>query len=198
MLGLVGGVASGKSYAARLLEMMGAVTINADAIGHQVLARPLIARRLAQLFGNTILAADGSIDRQQMAKLVFGNDSVAAAARRQLEEVVHPIIHAAAVQELRRLQEQEPPPKLVVIDAPLLLEAGWAPMCDGIVFIDAPDELRLARALKRGWTEREWRDREASQLPMQEKRRQSTHIIPSEPGEELERRLRRLVEQAET
>ena len=188
-------MASGKSFAAGILEQLGGATIDADALGHQVLGRPLVARRLAQIFGDDILASDGSVNRQQLAKLVFGNDALATAARRELEELVHPIIHAAAVQELRRLREQEQPPRFVIIDAPLLLEAGWAPLCDAILFIDAPDEIRLARAKERGWTEQGWRDREAAQLSLDEKRKRSTHILPSEPQDELRRRLTRLVEQ---
>jgi dephospho-CoA kinase len=195
VLGLVGGVASGKSFAARLLAGMGGAVIRADELGHQVLARPLVARRLGQLFGPEILAADGSVDRQKIASYVFGNDSQALAARRQLEEVVHPLIHAAAVQELRRLQESAEPTKFVVIDAPLLLEAGWAPMCNAILYIDASDSVRRERASQRGWSMEQWRDREAAQWPLDEKRRAATHIVSSEPTELLSSRLRRIVEE---
>lgn len=194
VVGLVGGVASGKTFASELLAEMGGVSINADALGHQVLSGPRIARQLRQLFGPAVLADDGSVDRGELSRLVFGSDSVSVAARRQLEEVVHPLIHAAAVQELRRYREAVSPPAMVVVDAPLLLEAGWAPMCDAIIFIETPDEIRLARARERGWNEQQWRDREAAQMPLEEKRKHATHIVASEPTPELRRKLGRIVD----
>ncbi len=196
VIGLVGGVASGKSYVAQVFEDLGAVKIDADVLGHEVLKRPLIARRLRQVFGEQILLDDGSVDRRKLGTLVFGTQPQAHAARKQLEEIVHPLIHAAAVQELRKFKESTAPPLAVVIDAPLLLEAGWAPLCDAILFIDTPVEVRRRRAVERGWTEQDFGSREAAQLSLQEKRVQATHIVPGDgTAEELRRTLRKLIDE---
>ena len=196
VLGLVGGVASGKSHVARTLERLGAVSIDADQLGHQVLLRPLIVRRLRQLFGPHIIDAAGVVKRKELGELVFGDSAAAGEARRELEAIVHPLIHAAAVHQLRGLQEAEDPPELVVIDAPLLLEAGWAPLCDAILFIDSPTEVRLRRARERGWSEQDFNHREAAQMPLERKRKEATHIIVGEAEpQEQERQLRRLIEE---
>lgn len=177
VVGLVGGVAAGKSHVARLFEMKNAKIIDADLLGHEVLKRPLIARRLGQIFGPQILDAEGRVDRSKLAQLVFGADPSCAARLEQLEKIMHPQIHAAAVRSLRRFQESETPPAVVVIDAPLLLEAGWAPLCDVILFIDTPIELRMQRARERGWSGQQFKDREAAQLSLYQKRAAATHII---------------------
>jgi dephospho-CoA kinase len=84
---------------------------------------------------------------------------------------------------------------MVVIDAPLLLEANWGPLCDAIFYVDTPSDIRSQRALDRGWTLNQFRDREAAQLSTEEKKRQATHIIPGDTDpQSLERLLRRLVE----
>lgn len=194
--GLVGGIASGKSHVASRLEALGAVRIDADQIAHEVLKRPMVIRRLSQVFGDDILDADGLISRKMLAKIVFGQSPQATQARKQLEEIVHPQIHASAVQELQRLNSTEPRPVAAVIDAPLLLEADWAPMCDAILFVDSSKETRRERAKQRGWSSEELDSREAAQLDLDRKRRAATHIIPGDGAtEELDRRLNRLLEE---
>ncbi|MEZ6136307.1 MAG: dephospho-CoA kinase [Pirellulaceae bacterium] len=194
VIGLVGGIASGKSHVAAMFESLGVPRIDADALAHEVLARPLIARRLGQVFGEHILAADSSVDRRAIASIVFGDSEQARQSRKKLEEIVHPLVHAAAVHELRLLNEASPPHQAVVIDAPLLLEANWAPMCHAILFIDTPEELRLQRSLTRGWSEEQFRRREASQMPLSEKRQHATHLIDGSTDDAtLKHRLTRLL-----
>ncbi len=177
VVGLVGGVASGKSQVARMFQSQGAAIIDADVLGHAMLQRPVVARRLSQLFGPNVLDSDGQVNRGELAKLVFGADEQASVRLEQLEQVVHPLIHAEALKLLRQFQHNTAPPAAVIVDAPLLLEAGWAEMCDVILFIDTPLELRLERAKQRGWSADHFAAREQSQLGLEEKRQAATHFI---------------------
>lgn len=198
VIGLVGGIASGKSQIARLLADEGASVIDADQIGHDVLTRPLVACQLARLFGDQILDAQGKIDRRALGSLVFESEG-APQRLQQLQEVVHPLIHAEAVKQLRQLRERERPPQLIVIDAPLLLEAGWAPMCDFIWFIETPIEVRIARSQSRGWSDVHLFTRESQQMPLDAKRAMATHIIDGTASAEQQvRHLRHLIRQMQS
>jgi len=177
VVGLVGGVASGKSYVGQLLETHGALRIDADQIGHEVLQSAEVRKRLTDLWGQNVLNASGEIDRAQVGKLVFGDSAEATVQRRQLEAIVHPRIRSLAQERIAAARALPEPPLAIVIDAPLLLEAGWEPLCDLILFIDTPLDERLVRATARGWTADHFADREASQLPLDEKRKRATHIL---------------------
>ncbi len=177
VIGLIGGIAAGKSHVAKAFQNLGVPCIDADHLAHEVLGRPLVVRRLGQVFGEGILAPDGSIDRKKLGLLVFGKEPNANRSRAQLEEIVHPLIHAAAVQQLRALCESDHPPAAIVLDAPLLIEAGWEPMCDAILFVDTPFAERLARVQARGWTENELVHRESVQIELQKKRAHATHVV---------------------
>ena len=181
VVGILGGVASGKSEVTRRLEARGAHVIHADTIGHEVLREPDIRDRLIQHFGNEILSKEtGEIDRVRVAQLVFGNAPPATENRRVLESIVHPRIRARIAERLESIQQSispNEPPKIVVLDVPLLIESGWNKRCDRILFVDTAEELRLARAMARGWTSNQFRDREAAQLPIEQKRRSATDVI---------------------
>lgn len=197
VVGLVGGVASGKSHVARMIAAQGGAVIDADQLGHVVLQRPEIVQQLVRQLGPSIAAADGGIDRQVLARLVFGNMPEAAASLKKLEAIVHPQIRAEAISELRRLRRVQPPPAAIVIDAPLLLEAGWAVLCDLIFFVNTPTEIRRQRALLRGWSSKDFDLREQAQMPLDEKRRAATHVIDGTMDEAqmrdtLERLLREM------
>lgn len=195
VIGLVGGVAAGKSVVARALERMGAVVIDADHLGHQVLARHSIAQHMGQVFGEAILNVEGEVDRKRLAAIVFADSDESKQALEKLEKIVHPLIRAAAMEQLQNLLTSASQFAMVVIDAPLLLEANWAPMCDAILFVDCAAESRAERAAERGWSLAEFQSREAAQMPLELKKQQATHIISNDAGtQELERQLRRIVE----
>lgn len=146
-------------------------------MGHDILQLPLIVRQLTQLFGPLILDEAGGIDRRELGKLVFGTAPESAQRLNQLEEVLHPQIYAEAVRELKRLLASNPRPSAIIIDAPLLLEAEWAALCDLILFIDTPVEVRRDRAAQRGWSTEHFDSREQAQWSLDAKRRAATHII---------------------
>ncbi len=159
------------------MESHGALRIDADRLGHEVLRQEEVRSRLHGLWGDRILNAQGEIDREQVGKLVFGDAPEATMRRRQLESIVHPRIRALAQARIAAVRAMPEPVLAIVIDAPLLLEAGWESFCDLIVFVESPMEDRLARALARGWTAEHFADREASQLAIDEKRKRATHIV---------------------
>ncbi len=169
--------------------------MNADQLGHDVLNVPDVIERLKQAFGPSILITEGTIDRKRLAAFVFGDNDEALANRLKLERIVHPEIRKLAERKIEQLRSSPTPPRAIILDAPLLVEAGWGNLCDYILFIDTPDEVRMQRALGRGWTVQQWQDREAAQASMDQKRRAATHFIDGLMDQEhLRLRLRQLLE----
>ncbi len=174
-IGLTGGIASGKSAVAAALARRGAVVFDADKIGHRVLQETEVRDELVARWGRDILAPDGQVSRPAVAAKVFGDTPAATEERQYLEQTLHPRIRQRIEAEIRILPHDAVP--AVVIDAPLLIESGWNAVCQVVLFIDAPLETRLARAKGRGWTPEEFSRREAAQMPIEEKRRRSTHVL---------------------
>lgn len=182
VLGITGGVASGKSQVTRILQSLGARVIDADRIGHEILKDPTVRNAILRQFGQSILEdadheIDGKkIDRRKLASLVFGDSPQALARRKMLEAITHPPIRRKISQELDRgINDQTIP--WIVLDVSLLLESGWDRSCDEIWFIDTPEDQRLQRALQRGWTQEDFHAREASQWSLQRKRSKATRTL---------------------
>jgi dephospho-CoA kinase len=162
VIGLVGGIGSGKSQVAALLREKGGRVIAGDDLGHEALRQPAIRDRVAQRWGKGVLDEDGEINRRRLAAIVFTD----ARERRALEEIVHPWIKERMRQLVAEAQA-DPDVRFVVVDAAILLEAGWNELCDRLVFVDAPTEVRRQRiARQRGWTAAEVEAREQAQLPL--------------------------------
>ena len=178
IIGLVGGVASGKSLAANMLVELGAVHLDADRTGHAVLAEDADVRQaLIDRWGNAVLDADGRVDRRAVAQRVFAKSDAGTADRKFLEDLLHPRIRQRLNTERDDAVATGKP--AIVLDAPLLLEADWGSLCDIVLMIDSPRKLRLQRAATRGWTEADFDRREASQWPPDEKRRHADVVIPN-------------------
>ncbi len=174
--GLTGGIASGKSFVAGLLAERGAVVLDADRHGHTVLGEPEVRDALAERWGDSVLAEDGSLIRSAIAERVFGDSEQAASERRFLEELVHPRVRSRLTAELAEAKERGAP--AAVLDIPLLLEADWADACDAVLFVDTPQSTRQQRAAERGWSAEELAKREAAQTPLAEKRAKADAVVP--------------------
>jgi len=186
LIGLVGGIASGKSLVAEQLQALGGVLLDADRAGHDVLRDKEVIEALHKRWGDGIIALDGSLSRSVIAKIVFSAGNLEE--KRYLESVTHPRI-AARLQE-QIAQQSAAGAKLFIVDAALLFEAGWDKLCDQIIFVSCPREIRLARARSRGWSESDFLAREASQLPLDEKRSRSGHLIDnSGPAEQTRQQV---------
>jgi dephospho-CoA kinase len=184
VVGLLGGIASGKSTLAAELAACGAEVVDADALAHLCLERPDIRGRVKARFGAGVLAADGSIDRKALAAVAFAD----AGDRRDLEAIVHPCVRREIEARLAARG-----PGLLVLDVPLLEESGLAEVCDATIFLEAPLRARLARAASRGWSAQELRRREASQTPPEAKKARADFVLRNEgPRARLRLAARRL------
>ena len=190
VIGLVGGIGSGKSSASAFFEARGAFVIEADKVGHALLnqspARDLVLER----FGPSILSADAPegesplIDRGALGSIVFADPS----ALRDLEAILHPRMRVTFEKAIARTIRKGIA-EAVVLDAAILFEADWDSLCDRIVFIDAPFEQRLKRVAEtRGWTEEILKARESSQKSREFKRNRSEFTISNHASVEHLRR----------
>jgi dephospho-CoA kinase len=169
IIGIVGGVASGKSLAAKVLVELGAVHLDADRTGHDVLAEDADVRQaVVERWGTEILDRTGKVDRKAVAARIFDRSPTGDADRKFLEDLLHPRIQERLNAKRDKAVAEGKP--AIVLDAPLLLEADWGGLCDIILMIDSPRKLRLERALKRGWSVEEFDRREGAQWPAEKKR----------------------------
>ncbi|MCS5630455.1 MAG: dephospho-CoA kinase [Pirellulaceae bacterium] len=176
VVGLSGGIGSGKSYVAGLLKDFGAQVFDADRAGHDVLCDGEIKKLLRQRWGNQIFGANGEVDRQEVAGIVFGCDENAVTELRFLQSISHPLIQHALDKFIKKFQAAEDS-VLIVVDAALLFEAEWYQCCDQVIFVDCSESVRWQRCRERGWSDEEIIQRQASQLELQEKRRRSDRIL---------------------
>jgi dephospho-CoA kinase len=198
VIGLIGGIGGGKSSVARRLAERGAAVIDADAVGHELLEDPAIRARVVERFGSSVLEPAGTggpaaarISRRALAAIVFGDP----AALRDLEALLHPAMRERFRRRIARLIA-EGGSSLIVLDAAVLLEAGWDDLCDRIAFVDAPRAERLRRAREaRGWSEEMFAAREQSQGPVEAKRDRADWIIANDRGpDRLGREVDRLLD----
>ena len=162
VVGLVGGIGSGKSRVAALLRDRGGRVIAGDDLGHEALRQPAIRDRVAARWGKEVLDDTGEINRRRLGAIVFAD----AGQRHALESIVHPWIKKCMADLVAQAQA-DPAVRFVVVDAAILLEAGWNDLCDRLVFVEAPAEVRRQRiAAQRGWTAAEVEAREQAQLPL--------------------------------
>ena len=188
VIGLIGGIGSGKSLAAAALAERGAFVLDADAIGHVLLEQSPCRDRVLERFGEGILEPFGDfgvrrpIDRRALGAVVFSRPE----ALRDLEAILHPAMRKTFERAIARESRRGRVPA-VVLDAAILYEAGWDTLCDSVVFVDASPEARLARLeATRGWSSEALAAREKVQGPLEEKRRQADHLLPNDgPAEEL-------------
>jgi dephospho-CoA kinase len=173
VVGLVGGIGSGKSLVARLLGEHGGYVIDADRLGHEALEQPTIRDQVVQRWGAAVLRESGAVDRRKLAAIVFADP----AERRALEAMVFPWIERRIREEIAQA-DRDPQTWLVVLDAAILLETGWSRVCDVVIFVNAPRDQRLHRvAAQRGWTAKEVAAREQAQLSVEEKAARADLVV---------------------
>ncbi|MEO1128475.1 MAG: dephospho-CoA kinase [Planctomycetota bacterium] len=188
IVGIAGGIAAGKSAVASAFASLGFLVSDSDRSVRAALGREDVRSTLVEWWGPGILDPSGEVARSRVAEIVFAEP----AERRRLESLVHPIVHAERRDLVDRAAAVGAPG--VVIDAPLLFEAGVDAECDAVVFVDAPIEVRLERTRSRGWDAAELERREAAQMPLTEKRARSQFVVRNSGSEmaELEQQVRRV------
>ena len=174
LVGLTGGVATGKSTVAKMFKQCGAVVINADQLARDVVKPGKPAwREIVTLFGKTILNQDRSLNRQALGSIVFRNPK----KRRQLERIIHPRV-AREQQRLMRRVAKRKPRAVVIYEVPLLFEAGVDRRVDTIVVVTAGRETQIARLKKRnGLSRAEALRRISSQMLLTKKIQQADHVL---------------------
>lgn len=174
VVGLTGGIASGKSFVAQCLEELGAHRIDADHVAHEVLQDEKVVDKIVKHWGEKLLCGDGKIDRKQLAEVVFGGSDDSELDR--LESIVHPEIRDRIQREMESLKASTKV-ELLVLDIPLLFEGEYDKHCDYVIFVDANSDVRMQRARLRGWDDDELAKRESRQLPIEEKKLRSNVVI---------------------
>jgi dephospho-CoA kinase len=171
VIGLVGGIGSGKSLVGSMLADLGCLVCHSDELARSALADPAVRDELVRWWGREVLDPSGAVDRRAVAGKVFADP----AERKRLEALLHPRIESAR----RRTFAAAPPgTRALVIDAPLLLEVGLDRECDAIIYIDSLRVDRLRRlAETRGWDSAELERRESAQWPLDRKRAAAHHVL---------------------
>jgi dephospho-CoA kinase len=190
VIGLTGGVGSGKSTVSQFLEELGAVILDADKVGHESYLPGMPAwRELQDAFGTEILQPDGAIDRKKLGSIVFGDSEALA----KLNGIVHPRILEIMGPKITTLKEQGA--AAIVIDAAILIEAGWDSLVDEIWVTHAPEDIVVKRLLARnpGWDAEQVRSRIQAQLSYAERAKHADVLIDSDCDlDELNRKVRDL------
>lgn len=174
VIGLTGGIGSGKSSVAHLFAERGAVVVDADVLAHAATAPGGAAHAaVIERFGPGIVAPDGSIDRGALADLVFADP----AARTDLEALVHPAVLEAID---RRLTAEAATDSVVVVVVPLLVEVGWDG-ADAVVVVDCPEEVAVRRLVEeRGMDEADVRRRLAAQADRATRLARADHVLTND------------------
>jgi len=187
LVGLTGGIATGKSTVSAMFAHLGARVVDADLLAREVVmaGQPALAE-IAREFGAGVLREDGSLDRKRLGDIVFAD----GVRRKRLEQITHPAIRARQ-QRILSAYEEEAFTGIVIWDAALLIEGGGAKAMDRVVVVVADEATQLRRLVERdGFSEAEARRRIASQMPLADKVKVADHVIDnSGPRAETERRV---------
>ena len=177
LIGLTGGIGMGKSTVAEYLSRAGELVVDTDILARELVApgRPALAE-ISRSFGNKILAADGSLNRSALAKIVFQDES----HRKTLEAILHPRIRAAWKDWAGRCFEQGA--RRVVVVIPLLFETGADKELNLTLCVACSSETQTRRLHTRGWNDQEIERRISAQLPIREKIERSNRVVWNEAG----------------
>jgi dephospho-CoA kinase len=173
LIGLTGGIGSGKSAAAAFLRKLGVTVIDADE-GTRAVQAPGSEglHRLVEAFGPEMLTTEGALDRAALGAVVFAD----ASARQRLNAIVHPLVREWMAERVREAAERGD--EVVVLDIPLLFETRGTEGLDAVILVYSPEELQLKRLVEqRGMDEGAARERIAAQMPIDDKRRLASHVV---------------------
>ncbi len=155
VIGILGGIGSGKSTVAAEFAKLGCKVIDADKIAHELLDEPTVKEKIVSLFGPDVLDSTEKIDHEKLAEVVFADDEKLSS----LSRIIHPLV-LQRTEELIEQYNHQNQVKAIVLDMPLLVEVGWHKRCDKLIFVDCRQKLRLDRAKKMGFEKKQVKIRE--------------------------------------
>jgi len=165
IVGILGGVGSGKSTVAAEFVKLGCKVVDADKIAHDLLEKKAVGEKTIDLFGEIVLDSTGKIDSKKLADIVFAD----ADKLSSLNKIIHPLVLGRAEELIKQYNSQNEV-KAIVLDMPLLVEVGWAKRCDKLIFVDCKRQLRVDRAKKMGvFDENQLKIRENFQISLDNK-----------------------------
>jgi len=190
VVGIVGGIGSGKSAVAASFARHGGAVVNADKLGHAALEDPVNKARVVARWGADVLDEGGAVARKKLGAIVFADE----AERQALEAIVHPWI-GGRIREAVAAAQADPAVRFILLDAAIMVEAGWSEVCDRLIFVEVPREVRLARLeASRGWTAADLAARERAQRPLAEKAARADWVVRNDGTlADLDRRVDALV-----
>jgi len=173
IIGILGGIGSGKSTVTDEFVKLGCKAIDADRIVRELFEQEPIKKQIAASFGDGILDSAGKIDRRKLAKLVFSDGNKLSL----LNSIIHPLVMARAEELIERYKD-EPTVKAIILDMPLLVEVGWEKLCDKLVFVDCKLQIRAERAKKAGvFSKNQLKIRENFQISLDKKKNITDNTI---------------------
>ena len=191
VIGVVGGVGSGKSTVASQFAALGCAVIDGDAIGHELLRKEDVRQEIHHRWGDAVFTDTGEVNRRALAKVVFTDETQLSA----LNQILHPRIRSRIVEEIKSFQGEDFP--AIVLDAAVLFEAGWDDLCSKTIFVDTPLKERLLRLRRtRGWDQQVAQDRESSQISLDKKAARCCYIVNNRSNvSHLHEQVRRFLHQ---
>ena len=174
IIGILGGIASGKSTVARAFAELGCKVIDADAIAHELLDNETVSDKIVTLFGREILDSAGKIDHKKLAGIVFADSDKLSG----LNEILHPLVIERVEAMIGQYGRQDQI-KAIVLDIPLLVEVGWAERCDRLIYVDCSLKTRVERAKKAGLDKNQLKIRENFQISLDNKQKLADNTIES-------------------
>ncbi|UCF43372.1 MAG: dephospho-CoA kinase [Planctomycetota bacterium] len=178
IIGILGGLGSGKSTVAAEFGKLGCAIIDADKIAHELLKEPVVKERAVASLGQVILDSTGKIDRKKLAGIVFADAQKLLA----LNDIIHPPVLQRAEELIKQYNGQNQV-KAIVLDMPLLVEVGWSKRCDKLIFVDCERQLRVERAKKIGvLDENQHKIRENFQISLDKKATLADNIVDNNSG----------------
>ena len=177
IIGILGGIGSGKSTVAAEFVKLGCKVIDADKIAHELLEKKAVREKIVGLFGQAILDSAGKIDHRKLAEVVFAD----ADKLSSLNKTIHPLVLERAEVLIKQYNRQNQV-KAIVLDMPLLAEVGWAGRCNKLIFVDCKRQLRLDRAKKAGFDENQFKIRENFQISLDNKAGLADNIVDNNSG----------------
>jgi dephospho-CoA kinase len=178
VVGITGGIGTGKSTVTALFRQCGAATYSADEAAREVVVPGSLGlAEITSAFGTEVLLPDGHLNRRRLGEIVFSDPD----ARRRLEAITHPRIRERMREWITQTQKASPPDAVLLLEVPLLYEGGLETWFDRVVVVTAPESSQISRLLAReGMTEEQARRRIAAQMPLSEKEARADLVLPND------------------